>query len=352
MILGVWCSSMFTKRKSTRSRVGAGSAASSAAASSGAIAPKSRAARARGGQRLPSKRDKSPEGRQCKKRCDLCFTPATIENWPHANFDGNLCSVDANVKRRKFEDIGQSTFVEEGHRISADSYNLWKWRAEYESQRGSGGKVEYSPWVDDVPPGWHPPVGEWQPELRVVNPHVYDILPLKQGAATPHPKMPDGSSIVPSLDIADQTMCAKFPVHQPCTCIRLEPGPAGDAAEAEASEGPGFVINLALPTKHLLWLCCQIPTSLPCRFVPLTSPPTPGPPHTPWHHPHVAFGFSSYLDQVTGKMTRAKMGAMILLTMPPLDVAFSVPCALARKRWSRRRKSFVLSKALIRRLAV
>ena len=135
----------------------AGAMFSKRKASSSPGAPKSRAR----GSPAPSERDNASgeslpmakrmqrirAGRaaaiaKCAKGCHVCLVQADISNWPHANLDGKLCNIDGAVKRVKYDDIGQSTFINMTHAISVESYNFWKWRSEYVEQSTSGGTVK------------------------------------------------------------------------------------------------------------------------------------------------------------------------------------------------------------------
>ena len=174
---------------------------------------------------------------KCPKACHVCFVEADVSNWPHENLDGKLCTTEVMVKRAKYDDIGHSTFINMTHAISVESYNFWKWRSEYVEQSKSGrATFQYSPWVEAVPPGWHPPVGEWTEELRLVHPAVYQVLQLE----VEHQKAPDGESfLVPTRDITDLTQAARLPIHQPCSLVSMPICEEGEGEE-EAGHAEGL----------------------------------------------------------------------------------------------------------------
>ena len=105
--------------------------------------------------------------------------------------------------------------------ISAEAYNWWKWRGEMQP----GLKTQYSPYDEVVPPGWTPPIGTWQPELRKIPKDIYPFIDLDNRSS--HAEEEDGH-IVPTLDIQKVEIRTKFPMHQPAALISLPDKPHGE----------------------------------------------------------------------------------------------------------------------------
>ena len=119
--------------------------------------------------------DSGPSG-----ECSICKIKAQDDPaWPYKDGGGCRCSR-CKKALNNFDPSERKSVEAEIHEVTTPSYNFWRWFEDACNATESASRCVFRVWTDDIPDGWHPPVGEWREEGRFVNEEVAKVL-LKPG---------------------------------------------------------------------------------------------------------------------------------------------------------------------------
>lgn len=123
------------------------------------------------------------------------------------------------------------------HQLSTTSFNFWEWHLQATQARKDGNRVVYKAWSENMPPGWFPHVGSWQPEIRSVPADAYSLL-FGDGCAS-HTACSDGCRLVPTAELSD--FASRFPVHSGAKLLKWDEDSSSGVGHALSDTGAGDV---------------------------------------------------------------------------------------------------------------